>query len=163
MRLPALLGLVLFPVCATACFNMRGSGADNVTLSVAAPADSVLRIATTQLELHGYEVSRLDDQVIVTRPRAMPNYLIEVSTARNERAGNEWMVRVSAEPLEFIGGTRVTVRGYVLPRVRQVSAGNSASERAIPVTDDNPQLFREIEVIADWIDAAAQRSRAEKR
>jgi hypothetical protein len=155
MRLFPLLGLVIVPACTT----LRGSNSDNVTMSLGAAADSVLRVATTQLELHGYEVDRLDDRVIVTRPRAMPTYLIEVSTARNERAGNEWMVQISAEPLELLGGSRVIVSGYVLPRVRPVSAGNSASERAIPITADNPQLFREIEVIAGWIESAVARRR----
>jgi hypothetical protein len=135
-----------------------------VTVNLGATPDSVLRIAATQLQLHGYEVSRIDSQMVVTMPRTIPNYLREVSTRREpEIPGNEWILQITTEPLIMARGTRLRVSGFVVPKRPPVSPGNAVAEYAIPVDARNQSLFREINVVADWIENAAVRAQKERR
>jgi hypothetical protein len=159
MRGIAVLCLALLPACAT----LRGSHRNNVTVNLGVSPDSVLRIAATQLQLHGYEVNRIDSQMVVTMPRSIPNYLREVSTREPELAGNEWILQITSEPLVMTRGTRLRVSGFVVPKRPRVSPGNAVAEYAIPVDARNERLFREINVVADWIEDAAVRALKEGR
>lgn len=159
MRRIAILCLALLPACAT----LRGSHRNNVTVNLGASPDSVLRIAATQLQLHGYEVSRIDSQMVVTMPRTIPNYLREVSTREPQLPGTEWILQVTTEPLIMARGTRLRVSGFVVPKRPPVSPGNAVAEYAIPVDARNQRLFREINVVADWIEDATIRAVKERR
>ena len=154
MRGLAVLCLALLPACAT----LRGSNRNNVTVNIGATPDSVLRVAATQLQLHGYQVNRVDDQMVVTMPRAIPEYLREVSTREPELPGNQWVIQITTEPLVFARGTRLRVSGFVVPRGGPVSPGNTVAQNAIPVDERNQRLFREISVVADWIEDASIRA-----
>jgi hypothetical protein len=159
MRGFAVLCLALLPACA----SVRGGSQNNVTVSLGATPDSVLRIATTQLQLHGYQVSRIDDKMLVTLPRPIPNYLREVSTREPGLPGNEWILQLTTEPLVMVRGTRLRVSGFVVPKRPSVSPGNTVAESAIPVDARNQMLFREISVVADWIEDATIRAAKERR
>jgi hypothetical protein len=154
MRGLAVLCLALLPACAT----LRGSNRNNVTVNIGGTPDSVLRIAATQLQLHGYQVSRVDDKMMVTMPRAIPDYLREVSTREPELPGTQWIIQVTTEPLIFAKGTRLRVSGFVVPRASAVSPGNTVAQNVIPVDERNQRLFREISVVADWIEDASVRA-----
>lgn len=159
MRGLAVLCLALLPACAT----LRGSHQNDVTVNLGASPDSVLRIASTQLQLHGYQVSRIDEKMLVTMPRAIPNYLREVSTREPDLPGNEWILQLTTEPLVMARGTRLRVSGFVVPKRATVSPGNTVAEQAIPVDARNQKLFREISVVADWIEDATIRAAKERR
>jgi hypothetical protein len=159
MRGFAILCLALLSACAT----LRGSSRNNVTVSLGESPDSVLRIAATQLQLHGYEVSKIDGRMVVTMPRPLPDYLREVSTREPQLPGNEWILQVTTEPLVMSSGTRLRVSGFVVPKRPAVSPGNAVAEYAVPVDARNQRLFREINVVADWIEEAAIRAAKERR
>ncbi|HUF26364.1 MAG TPA: hypothetical protein VMM18_05210 [Gemmatimonadaceae bacterium] len=151
MRPIAALTLMLVSACAP---MLWGAHDDNVTTTIGLPADSVLRVATTQLEHHGFLVHDLGGGVLITAPQAVPSHL-------TEDASEQWMLRVQVEPLSFVRGSRVTVRGYTLPPGVTLASTNQVSRNAIPVTTvRTPRLFREVEAAAGWINDAAARRRA---
>ena len=148
------VGAILALVAVSACATIRGSSNDDdVTMNVSGNRAKALDAARTQLVHHGYQVTAVGDQMVVTAPKAVPQYLREVSTARPQ--SQQWFLVVTAEQLRFFRGTRLRVAGYVLPpgagTTKAVSDGKRLQQQAIPVTSKNAKLFREIEMVASWI------------
>src|SRR6266567_3711105 len=58
------------------CAKMRGtSNGDSVTTTVSLPRAQALDIARTQLVHHGFTVTGAGSDVLVTSPKAVPDYL----------------------------------------------------------------------------------------
>lgn len=145
---------VLSLAAVSACASIRGgSDGDDVTMNVSGNKASALEAARTQLVHHGYQVTSVGDQMLVTSPKPVPQYLREVSTARPQ--SQQWFLVVSTEQLRFFRGTRVRVAGYVLPQgagtAKAVTNAKRLQQEAIPVTSKNAKLFREVEMVASWI------------
>lgn len=156
MRTFAALALVLSAACSSALWRADGS---RVTSTVALPVDSVLRVAATQLEHHGFEVHHLGGGVLITMPRPIPNPA--ATSGSSSREGENWIVRVSAEPLSFVQGSRLQVTAYTLPPGAMLATDERLQQDAVQVTTiRNARLFRELEAVAGWINDAAQRRRS---
>ncbi|GAC1514784.1 MAG: hypothetical protein NVS1B4_03310 [Gemmatimonadaceae bacterium] len=147
----------------SACSVFRGgpSGVrsnEDVVLAFPVPADTALRVAITQLQLHNYRVNPAGPGLVVTSPRPVPDYLIEVSNdAKASRPRQQWILRVQVDKQRFVSGSRVMVNGYILPPTGVITAGNRMSQHAIPVTAENVRLFREVQVVGEWIAEAVKR------
>ncbi len=145
------LAIMFVAACSPAFWRSENG---HVTTTVGLSADTALRLATTQLEHHGFRVYHLGEGELMTDVRAVPEH------ARQEGEGAQWVIRVSVEPLSFMRGSRMRVTGYTVPEgspVRQ-AGNNQVRENAILVTDvRNPRLYREVEAIAGWISDAAGR------
>ena len=156
MRTFAALALVLSAACSSALWRADGS---RVTSTVALPVDSVLRVAATQLEHHGFEVHNLGGGVLITMPRPVPSHA--GTGAADAREAENWIVRVSAEPLSFVRGSRMQVSAYTLPPGATLATDEQLQQDAVQVTTvRNARLFREVEAVAGWINDAAQRRRS---
>ena len=143
--------------CAT--FGGRGSEIQDAAWATARlNPDTLLRIAVTQLEHHGYSVQPLGDRTVMTVPRTVPNYLRDAAAATPP--AEQWVLRVSVDQVPFMGNSRVAVAAFVLPKggAAAASASNAAVlERATPVTSENDRMFSEVETVARWISDAAKR------
>lgn len=140
----------------SACASIRGSQAEDendVTMNVSGNKAKALEAARTQLIHHGYKVTTVGDQMVVTAPKPVPQYLREVSTARPQ--SQQWFLVVTAEQMRFFRGTRVRVAGYVLPAgagtTKAVANAKRLQQEAVPVTAKDQKLFREVEMVANWI------------
>jgi hypothetical protein len=140
----------------SACASIRGSQAEdetNVTLNVTGNKAKALDAARTQLVHHGYKITTVGDQMVVTAPKPVPQYLREVSTAKPQ--SQQWFLVVTAEQMRFFRGSRIRVAGYMLPAgagtTKAVTNGKRLQQEAVPVTAKDPKLFREVEMVASWI------------
>jgi hypothetical protein len=138
----------------SACASIRGGeNTDNVEMNLGGNKAKALDAAKTQLMHHGYQVTTVGDEMLVTAPRIVPTYLREVSTARPQT--QQWFLVVTADQMRFFRGTRVRVSGYVLPKgagtTTAVTNGKRLQQEAIPITSKNAKLFREVEMVASWI------------
>lgn len=153
MRLAPVTAAFAF-VALSACAGIRGSGTDDdVTMNVSGNRASALEAARTQLLHHGYQVTTVGEQMLVTAPKPVPQYLREVSTARPQP--QQWFFVVTAEKMRFFRGTRMRVAGYVLPpgagTAKAVTNSKRLQQEAVPVTSKNAKLFREVQMVASWI------------
>ena len=147
----------------TACGGRWGgtSNGDSVTATVGTTRAQALEIARTQLVHHGFTVTGAGSDVLVTNPKLVPNYLREVSTAKP--TSQRWFVVVQASDVRFFRGTHVRVNGYLLPAgagtVEAVKNGTRLEQAAIPITEQNARLFREVQAVSNWITAEAKRAK----
>lgn len=153
MRPAAACAVLVLAIAACSPAFWRSENGQVVT-TVSVSPDTALRVATTQLEHHGFRVYHLGEGELLTEPRAVPDH------ARLDGQGDQWMVRVRVEPLSFVRGSRLQVTAYTVPVGTMVrpTSDNQVRENAILVTTvNNPQLYREVEAIAGWINDAAGR------
>ena len=153
---------IVFAVMAMAgcaAFTGRGGGIqDSAWATARLDPDTLMRIAVTQLEHHGYTVQRLGDRSVMTVPRAVPEYLQNASASSTP--AQQWVVRVNVDKVPFMGNSRVSVTGFLLPSGGTATAagGTTATlERATTVTSENERLFAQVETVARWIGDAAKR------
>jgi hypothetical protein len=162
MRINMKFGIAAL-MAAAGCAHVTGAGAGGtVSLTTGKTPQQALEVARTQLVHHGFDVSTTGGDMVVTTPKAVPVYLREVSTARTgDQSQQQWFLVVDTERQRFFRGTRVRVTGYLLPpgagTTRVVVAGNRLEQTAVPVTESNPKLFRQVQVTADWINDALAR------
>ena len=140
----------------SACASIRGSQGEDetdVSMTVSGNKAKALDAARTQLIHHGYKVTTVGDQMVVTAPKPVPQYLREVSTAKPK--AQQWFLVVTAEQVRFFRGTRIKVAGYMLPpgagTAQAVSNSKRLQQEAVPVTAKDQKLFREVEMVASWI------------
>jgi hypothetical protein len=137
------------------------SNGDSVTATVGTTRAQALEIARTQLVHHGFTVTGAGSDVLVTNPKLVPNYLREVSTAKPST--QRWFVVVQASDVRFFRGTHLRVNGYLLPAgagtVEAVKNGTRLEQAAIPITEQNARLFREVQAVSDWITSEAKRTK----
>ena len=89
MRVTNALGaMILLAGCATLG---GGTGRETACRTVDVPVDTAVRIAKTQLQLHGYKVGATSGATVMTEPRAVPG---EVRDAANRQEAEYWVVRV---------------------------------------------------------------------
>ena len=144
------------------CARIRGSAnGDSVTTTVSAPRAQALEIARTQLVHHGFTVTGAGSDVLVTTPKLVPNYLREVSTEK--QSSQRWFLVVQGSDVRFFRGTHIRVSGYLLPagagQVSAVTNGKRLEQSAIPITEQNARLFREVQAAANWIISEANRKK----
>jgi ABC-type phosphate transport system substrate-binding protein len=144
------------------CAKIRGSAnGDSVTTTVGQSRAQALDIARTQLVHHGFTVTGAGSDVLVTSPKTVPEYLREASTAKP--TAQKWFLVVQGSDVRFFRGTRLRVTGYVLPpgagQASSVANGTRLQQSAIPITEQNPRLFREVQVAANWIIAESNRKK----
>ena len=149
-------------VIVAGCARIRGSSnGDSVTTTVHAPRAQALEIARTQLIHHGFTVSGAGSDVLVTTPKLVPNYLREVSTEK--QSSPRWFLVVAGSDARFFRGTHLRVSGYLLPagagQVSAVNNGQRLQQLAIPITEQNARLFREVQAAASWIVSEANRKK----
>jgi hypothetical protein len=143
---------VLCAMVLVGCASLGGgTGRETVSQTVDVPVDTAVRIARTQLHLHNYKVGASAGTTLITEPRAVPG---EVRDAANRREAEYWVVRVDVGR-KTLGGTEITVRGFLLPEGRPKRARSQPP--MVPVTDADQRLFNEIQTIANWIGDAARR------
>jgi hypothetical protein len=143
---------VLCAVVLAGCASLGGgTGRETVSRDVDVPVDTALRIARTQLQLHGYKVGATGGNAVITEPRAVPG---EVRDAANRQEAEHWVVRVDVST-RTLGGTQIQVRGYRLPEGRPRTPGSQPT--MIAVSDADRRLFGELEAIAGWIADASRR------
>lgn len=145
-----------------ACAALRGTAnKESVSMTVSTPRQTTMEVVRTQLLHHGFEVTGVGDQMIVTAPKAVPEYLREVSTAQPK--GQRWFVVVESSDARFFRGTKLRVAGYLMPpgagEVSAVVNGTRLTQNAIPITQQNARMFREVEAVADWISSEAARKK----
>ena len=151
-------------VAALAACGERWSGSsngDSVTSTVGATKAQALEIARTQLVHHGFTVTGAGSDVLVTTPKLVPNYLREVSTEKP--SSQRWFVVIQASDVRFFRGSHVRVAGYLLPpgagTVAAVKNGERLEQSAIPITEQNARLFREVQAVSNWITSEAKRDK----
>ena len=161
-RIATVFATLAIAGCAT--FGGRGSEIQDAAWATArVNPDTLLRIAVTQLEHHGYTVQKLGERSIMTVPRTVPNYLRDAAAATPP--AEQWVVRVNVDQVPFMGNSRVAVSAFVLPKAGSgtATAANAAVlERATPVTSENERMFSEVETVARWISDAAKQYRARR-
>ena len=144
------------------CGRVRGTAnGDSVTATVSLPRAQALEIARTQLVHHGFTVTGAGSDVLVTTPKPVPNYLREVSTEKP--TSQRWFLVVQGSDVRFFRGTHLRVAGYLLPpgagQVSSVANGNRLAQAAIPITEQNARLFREVQAASNWIISEANRKK----
>jgi hypothetical protein len=140
------------------CARLTGGGSGReVMQSLPLTVDSTLRVATTQLTHHGFTVTQLGENAVITSPRPVPEWLAERDGTFK---GRQWVVQVSAESHFLARGSRFEVAGFLLPEGTTRPAPGTAPlvQNAIPITDQH-RLFQELRTIAGWIGDAGQRKR----
>ena len=162
MRFSRMAAVALLATAA-GCARMRGGpSGDSVTMTVGANRQSAIDMARTQLQHHGFTVTGIGDEMLVTTPKPVPEYLREVSTAKPGPT-QSWFLVVDASDVRFFRGTHLRVSGYLMPpgagTVAAVKNGKRLEQNAIPITQQNPRLFREIEAAANWIESEATRKK----
>jgi hypothetical protein len=158
IRITALTALAIVAGCA----RMRGtSNGDSVTTTVSTSRAEALEIARTQLVHHGFTVTGAGSDVLVTSPKLVPDYLREVSTAKP--SSQRWFLVVQASDVRWFRGTHLRVAGYLMPpgagQASSVANGKRLEQSAIPITEQNARLFREVQAAAGWIVSEAKRKK----
>ena len=149
---------VLCALVVAGCASLGGgTGRETVSRDVDVPVDTALRIARTQLQLHGYKVGATGGNAVITQPRAVPG---EVRDAANNREAEYWVVRIDVGT-KVLGGNQVQVRGFRLPEGMPRTPGSQP--KMVPVSDSDRRLFSELEAIAGWIADASRRHFAESQ
>jgi ABC-type phosphate transport system substrate-binding protein len=152
---------VLATVAGCGGFGRGTPNGDSVTSTVPGTRAEALEIARTQLVHHGFTVTGAGSDVLVTTPKLVPDYLREVSTAKPNP--QRWFVVVQGTDVHFFRGTHVRVSGYLLPpgagTVAAVKNGTRLEQSAIPITQQNPRLFREVQAVSSWITSEAKRKK----
>lgn len=144
------------------CAKIRGtSNGDSVTTTVSLTRAQALDVARTQLVHHGFTVTGAGSDVLVTTPKLVPQYLREASTAKPTQ--QKWFLVVQGSDVRFFRGTRLRVSGYLLPpgagQVSSVVNGQRLEQNAIPITEQNARLFREVQAATNWIVSEANRKK----
>ena len=161
MRMFKITALVALAIVA-GCARIRGSSnGDSVTTTVGVSRAQALDIARTQLMHHGFTVTGAGSDVLVTQPKPVPEYLREASTRKP--APQKWFLVVQGSDVRFFRGTRLRVTGYLLPpgagQASAVANGKRLEQAAIPITEQNARLFREVQVAANWIISESNRKK----
>ncbi|HEX6060355.1 MAG TPA: hypothetical protein VFZ11_15200 [Gemmatimonadaceae bacterium] len=142
------------------CATFGWSGRDTLSTTVGVPADTAMRIASTQLRHHGYTVTDVSTSEIITAPRKVPQYLLPLSTNPEEAAelaDRQLILSVRVRPAPYFAGSRIDVTGFLVPRATK-GATNTVMEDAVLITEeDNPTLYREVRAAAGWISDALKR------
>ena len=157
-RFAVVLATLAIAGCAT--FGGRGGEIQDAAWATARlNPDTLMRIAVTQLEHHGYTVQRLGERSVMTVPRTVPNYLRDASAPA--APAEQWVIRVNVDQVPFMGNSRVAVSAFLLPSggaaTTAGTSGAAALERATPVTSENERMFAQVETVARWISDAAKR------
>lgn len=135
----------------------RGPAESDYQANVRLSADSTLRIARTQLQLHGFTVTAAGENALVTTPRPIRADLQGGSAALRSR---QWMLRVETSRRALVGGSRLRVIGYLLPpQANDARSTGPTSQPATVITSDQTALFGEVRAVGGWIQDAAGRAK----
>jgi hypothetical protein len=146
--------MVACALLSAGCAKSRGVEQTEVTGSVRPPVDSLVRIAMTQLQSHGFRPADATNGIVVTQPQDVPAHLRD---STGVAGGRQWVIQVTASHQRFFRGTQLRVAGFIVPGSPASSGGNAVSARGIPITSANGPLFAEVRTIYGWISDAASR------
>lgn len=150
MRLIAVVATLLLSACAA----FRYGSEESVGLNLRVNPDTALRIASTQLIHHGFDVSPVGNDKIVTHPAPLPPHLRDDTDRTRPR---RWVIQVTSSRVLAISGTYIEVRGFLVPTSAEGTQGTATAQQLIPIGSDNEKLFREVRTIAGWIGDAVKR------
>lgn len=145
-------------IAGCAAFSGGGGGVqESAWASARVNPDTLMRLAVTQLEHHGYTVQALGPRSVMTIPRPVPVHMQDA--AAPQQAPRQWVVRVNVDQVPFMGNSRVEVAGFLLPQTGGTStqAGGATLNEATVVTSRNRRMFAEVETVSRWIADAAKR------
>ena len=125
--------LATLSLAAAACAGHRGPSESDYQTNVGLSADSTLRIARTQLQLHAVTVTAAGENALVTTPRPVPEHLQGGSPGLR---GRHWMLRVETQRRALVGGTRLRVIG--MPRINL-----SVVRERVQNADQQPQALND--------------------
>lgn len=145
---------VLATLLLTACAAFQYGNEEAVGLNLRVHPDTALRIASTQLIHHGFDVSPVGDDKIVTHPAVLPTHLRDDADRTRPR---RWVIQVTSNRVLGISGTRVEVRGFLVPVSAEGTQTTSTAQQLIPISSENDKLYREVRTIAGWIEDAVKR------
>ena len=144
------LGAVLLTACGGTTY--QSSAGQPVSMLLGVPPDTALHIAAQRLTAQGYTVSYASGQMLVTSPRAMPRP-VRTASAGSPADSTLWVLVVTTESNRFVRGSRIQVMGYLVPpaATTPLSSGAPVQRQTIPITPESPQLYAEVQRVADWI------------
>lgn len=142
--------IVVLAVLLAACNHYGWTGTQELSRPVSAPADTMLYAAARALRAHGYEARIVNGQMVMTLPKAAPQYTRPVST-NPELDGDQWVIQVQTEPNSFRTGSTLKVSAFLLPKASQTPGDSVRQRNAIPVDSSRPELLREVERVGNWI------------
>lgn len=145
MRFTAAIAAVVLAGCTV----YQGPGQERVSFDTRLEPDSVLTLATAQLEQQGYSVAPHDEGTIVTFAQPIPSEMESRDGASKPRY---WILRVDAVQSALNFETLVHVSAYILP----VRGNPYASRTTVPVTAGNPKLFAQVKQMAELVFSATR-------
>ena len=104
---------------------------------------------------HGYTIASEAENLLVTNPKPLQQYQRDTSGAAAK--GDRWFLRVEVQSASFTAGSRMTVQGFVVPKVAKASSGTAQQVDAILVTDKDGDLWNDVRAAARWIVDEANR------
>ena len=149
MRLLALAAVLAVSAC-----NFVGGGPDtgaqSVVINTNARPDSLFRVASAYLTANGFTTTQLADSTLVTTPQPVPERARTSSTQ-----DQQWILQVKTEKAFLMGGSRLRVTGFIIPRAANTPADTTTVRQATPITNRNAVLFNEVQTVANAIARAA--------
>lgn len=142
---------------AAACTHPGWDGDQALSRTFSNPADTLVYAAARALTAHGYTPRIVNGKLLVTLPREVPQYARPVST-HPETDPNSWVVEVRVTPESFRAGNTLAVAAYMVPRASSEPTDTTTKRTSVPVTSAQPQLFQEVQRIANWITEELQKS-----
>ena len=124
-------------------------GENSVRLVNPATTEGALAQAAAELTQLGFTVGGREENLVFTTPQPLP------AAAAAGGPQQLWFLHVVADDRLFRGGADVTVRGFLVPHVGNMTPGNVVQQRAIPITAARPEAFREVRRIAERLNAVA--------
>ena len=149
MRLLALAAVLALSAC-----NFAGGGPDggsqSVVINVNARPDSLFKVANAYLNANGFTITQLADSTLVSSPQPVPERARTSSTQ-----DQQWVLQVKSEKVFLMGGSKLRVTGFIIPRGAVTPSDTTTVRQATPITSRNPVLFNEVQSVANAIAAAA--------
>lgn len=149
MRVIALAAVLALSACGFVGGGPDG-GAQSVVINVNARPDSLFRAASAYLNANGFTVTQLADSTMVSSPQPVPERARTSSTQ-----DQQWILQVKTEKAFLMGGSKLRVTGFIIPRGAITPADTTTVRQATPITNRNPVLFNEVQAVANAIARAA--------
>jgi hypothetical protein len=151
--------LVVFALLVAACARMTWEGTQNLSRDVNSSPDALLAAAARALAAHGYTTRTVPaNQMVVTVPHVVPEYARDASTGR-DTTPDSWVLQVQVKPNSVTAGSTLSVAAFLVPRPSERSSTSVTMTQGVPVTAGQPNLFKEVQRVGNWIVDEAGRNR----
>jgi len=150
--------LVLAVISAACGVQEALVGEQSVKFSTPTSTDTLLARAAAELTELGFTIGGREGNTLFTNPRPLPDAAGSAGMTNMAGSANQlWFVHFVADSKMFRSGTNGTVRGFLVPETAMTSSGNVVQENALPVSADRVAAFRELQRVAERLNAAANR------